>query len=307
MYNLPNRPSYTTRTVSVTGLLDDAFQILKRHFILFFGIAAIVVVPFSLLIAYANARATPNYQAHVQHLRDLTDRVSGTVDLDQAAVTGAVEDVMKDIGKMLAIGGTLSVIEYSLMGAALAVAVAESYAERPTTIRRCYKTALARLAPTIASALAVGIGLVVLGTLPATLATVAGSPGLGVVLLMISMILVLFYGVRVSLYLQAVVLERQNVSSILRSYRLTAGFFWKTLGLLVLTTVTVALLIILTDTIVLHATDNSEPIDTVVNLIITTATMPLVLCAQTLLFLDLKTVREGFSTEQLVTDLNALQ
>jgi hypothetical protein len=40
--------------------------------------------------------------------------------------------------------------------------------------------------------------------------------------------------------------------------------------------------------------------------VISTATTPLVLCAQTLLFLNLKVVKEEYTTEMLVRDLAAL-
>jgi hypothetical protein len=306
MNNFPDRSVYTTRTVSVLAILDDAFRIITRHFLLFFGIAAMLIVPVSLLIAVTAMLVAPDYQVHIRHVQDLTNQANTGGSLNQAAMTGAVEELAKDIGKVLAVAGALSLIQYALMGGALIFATVESYAERPTTLIRCYRAALKRLLPAVATALAFAASMIVIIALPATLAAVAGSSILAAVWLMISPIVVLFLCVRFSLYLPAVVLEKRNILALARSYRLTSGFFWKTVGLILLTSVTVGLLILLTDSIVSHATNNNQPVNTVVNLLISTATMPLVVCAQALLFLDLKTVREGYNTEQLVTDLNAL-
>jgi hypothetical protein len=115
-----------------------------------------------------------------------------------------------------------------------------------------------------------------------------------------------FLAVRLSLVMQLVVLEGRGLGSLKRSYRLTRGYFWKTFGLLGLTSVMVALMVNLTDTIVLHFTGNNQVINTVVNLLISTATTPLVLCAQTLLFLNLKMKKEEYSSADLIVDLERL-
>jgi hypothetical protein len=307
MNSYPDRSPYTSRTVSVMAILDDAFRIVTRHFRLFLGIAALLVIPVTLVIAGTTAVVAPNYQAHITHVRDLTNQANlDNGSMDQAAITGAVEELAKDIGKLLAVGGVLSLTEYALMGSALVIATVESYAGRSTSILRCYQAAIPRVLPAIGTALAFGVIMAAIVAVPAVLAAIAGSATLAAVWVLIASLIVLFLCIRFSLYLPAVVIEKRATSALARSFTLTAGFFWKTVGLILLTTFTVALLILLSDTVVSAATHSNQIVSTIVNLTISTITMPLVLCAQTLLFLDLKTVREGYDTEQLVTDLNKL-
>jgi hypothetical protein len=221
-------------------------------------------------------------------------------------MTNAFETVARDGAKLLAIAGSFSVVQYGLMGGALAVAVSESYAQRQTTVAHSYNVAVHRLLPLVASMVALFGLLLVIGVAPAGLAAAAGASGLAVVLFMIALIAIVILGVRLSLVMQAVVLEKRGLTSLKRSFQLTRGFFWKTLGVLLLTSIMVGLMVNLTDAIVLHFTGDNAAISTVINVVISTATTPLVLCAQTLLFLNLKMVKEDYSTELLIRDLDAL-
>jgi hypothetical protein len=298
------KPQY--RTISVTAILDDAFTIIRKHFALLFGIAAIIIVPFTLLSSFLTRNVSADYSKHASRLADLADQTRRGFSVSNTTMTNAFEAVARDGAKLLAIAGSFSIVQYGLMGGALAVAVSESYAQRQTSLAHSYNVAIHRLVPLLASMITLFALLLVIGAVPAGVAAVAGAPGLGVVLLMVSLIAVVILGIRLSLVMQAVVLEKHGLASLKRSFRLTRGYFWKTLGVLVLTTIMVSLMVNLIDSIVLHFTGDNAAISTVINLVISTATTPLVLCAQTLLFLNLKVVKEEYTTEMLVRDLAAL-
>lgn len=298
------KPRY--KTISVTAILDDAFTIIRKNFALLFTIAAIVIVPFTLLSSFLTRGVMSDYTKHASRLADLVDQTRRNLNVDNTTMTNAFAAVARDGAKLLAITGTFSVVQYGLMGGALAVAVSESYAGRKTTLAHSYNVAVHRLLPLVASMVALFGLLLAIGAVPAGLAAVAGAQGLAVVLFMISIIAIVILGVRLSLVMQAVVLEKRVLTSLKRSLQLTRGYFWKTLGVLLLTSIMVALMVSLTDAIVLHFTGDNAAISTVINIVISTATTPLVLCAQTLLFLDLKTVKEEYSTESLIRDLDAL-
>jgi hypothetical protein len=305
MYGEPRRANYNL-TLSVTAILDDAFQLIRQRFGLLFGISALIIVPITLLSAFLSRGAMSDYTKHVSKLKDLTDRVQQGLSVSDARMSDAVVAVAKDGVKLLAIVGTLSVLQYGLLGCALTVAVCDGFVQRQTSLARSYRAVAHRLWPLLGS-LVVMIGLLLaVVALPAGLAAAAGAAGLAIVLLLASLFVGVFLAVRLSLVMQVVVLEGRGVGSLKRSYRLTRGYFWKTFGLLGLTSVMVALMVNLTDTIVLHFSGNNQAINTLVNLLISTATTPLVLCAQTLLFLNLKMKKEEYSPADLIADLDRL-
>ena len=294
-----------SRSISVTAILDDAFSLLRENIRLCFGIVAILVAPLTLLSSFLSNRAVTDAQPHMQRLTDLSDRLQRNEPVSNSEWSRALAPVAKDFAKILAIVGGISLLEYSLVGGALAIAVCKRYLLLETSFSQCYRLAFRRFGGVLLASLATALLLVLIFAAPASIAAVAGAPGVAALLLMASMIAVVIIGVRASLILPVAAIERRGLSALRRSFSLTEGYFRKTAGMLVMTTVVVYLLTLLTNTIVMHATSGNNLIDTIANVIISAATTPLVLCAQTLLYVALRKKQERLTDEVLEAELSA--
>ncbi len=172
--------------------------------------------------------------------------------------------------------------------AAVARAAADIYLGEPVTIGGTYRYALSRL-PSI-------LWITILTTL-ATL--------LGLVLLIIPGIIAL---VRLAFAPAALVVEGHRGSTALRrSWRLTKGFFWRTLGTLLLSGVIVAIvsgIISLPGELVVQAMGpEAWPISALVTVLATVLLTPFGMLVVVLLYFDLRIRKEGFDIEVMAREL----
>ncbi len=291
--------------ISVTSILDDAFNILRRSFALVVAASALLIVPVTLLSTFLTARVAPNVNAHAQRVVDLSNDMQDGHTIAVSTWTNAVIAVVKDYLKILAVAGGLGLAQACLLGCALGAAVSLLCLGRETTVAACYRFAARRFVKAVSATLAAVAFLVLCAGVPALLGVLTGSTGLTALLVLGSLIVVAVLGVRMSLLVQVVTVEGRGLSALARSFALTKGYFWKVIGLTLLTTFMVFLMVNLTDTIVMHATNNAL-VDTLVNVTITTLTSPLVLCAQMLLYMQLRIAKEGFGPEALAEEMRAV-
>jgi hypothetical protein len=296
----PSRPR--TGNISVTAILDDAFNLLRYHFALVLTTGALFIVPLTLLSSFLTDRVAPNVQAHTQHFVDLSNQIQAHGTVSDKAWNSALAVVAKDYVKIFAVSGCTALLQACLVGCALAIAVCMLYLDRQTTVGACYRLAASRFVKAIAAMLAAGALVLLCVGVPALLGLLTGSSDLTTALVFFATIAVIVLGVRLSLVVQVVAVEGRGLSALARSIALTRGYFWKVISLTLLTSFVVLLMINLTGAIVMRAT-NSEVVDVLANVIITTIMTPLVLCAQTLLYLQLRLAKEDFSPQALAGEV----
>lgn len=298
-------PGMRSSKISVMTILDESFSLLRREYALVLAVGALLIVPLTLLSSFLTDRVAPDVKAHTQRLADLSNQIDNHDSVANSAWTHALVAVIKDYVKIFAVSGGTALLQACLAGCALAVAVCLICLGRQTTVVASYRFAARRFAKAISATLAAAAFVLLCAGVPALLGVVTGSADVISVLMLGSLILVVILGVRLSLLIQIIAIEGRGLSALARSYSLTRGYFWKVLGLMLLTSFVVLLMINLTDAIVMRTTNNSL-VDLLANLIITTAVSPLVLCAQTLLYLRLRIAKEDLSPQTLAGDLDAV-
>jgi len=187
--------AYDIRPLSFSEILDRAFRVLLDNFVLFWGIAALVMVPTRILFA----------SGHV-----FGNRMAGALTIVFGLIAGPT------------------------MRAALVMGVAEAYLNRPVTIIEAYRSArpialpyigtflLYVVAVAVATAVPAGFGIGVLASVPIL---VGGAEIAGVAC-------GTYFGIRWSLYGPVIVLERRFGSAAFRRSRdLVRDCWWHTFGI----------------------------------------------------------------------------
>jgi hypothetical protein len=254
---------YSDRRVSVTGLLDDAFWLVRRNYKLFYGVIALFLVPCGML---------------------------------QAALPKSLSLLATGVG----------LLETGLAGCALTIAVCERSLDRSTTVAHCCRVAVRRLGRAALAFVALFALLMAIVVVPVVFAAALQSRALVILCLLVSAGVALVLLIRYSLCVQVIALEGHGVGSLGRSFALTAGYFWKTVGLLLLTTVPVGISNVLTTSRVGQLTQGNHLAVVAVGLLLQMAAMPLTFGAAVLLYLDLRTKQEDFSRNALAGELDAL-
>jgi len=184
--------AYDIRPLSFGEILDRAFRVFLDNFVLLFGIAATVWIPSGIILA--SALVVGRGAANILNLLFLM--VAGPI-----------------------------------MQAALTIAVAETYLDRPITIIDAYRAARPIILPVLGTYLLVGVVLVAPGAL------VAGTYFVSQTLLVIAVIaylavLIYFIGCW-SLTGPVMIVERRfGMSAPRRSRELVLGSWWRTVGIL---------------------------------------------------------------------------
>jgi len=291
----------------VGELLDGAFTLYRRNFLLLVAIAAMVQVPFALL------------QLLLFEVSGVGDRVGSIRDLisSGAAQGGLTPDqssqLATDLGTAVAFYGLVFVLQYlvvyPLSLAATTSAVSARYLDQPASVGSSYRAALSRWRSIIA--LVLTLLLVVAGGVAVSglLALLTGSVALfdvGVVAALVAYVVLL---VRTAVGPQSIVLERLGgVAGIRRSWQLTTGSAWRTFGIVLLLGV---IQLVAANVIVLPldaAIARSDPatqllVSQVGSAVTAVFVAPITLVTLTLLYYDLRIRREGFDIEMLAASL----
>lgn len=270
---------YQPRQLAVGDLLDEAFRIYRSNFITFISITAIALVPLSLL--YLLSFAT---------LEDAT-----IVDFLQA------------------------IIITNLLSPALCATVMLLYRGQQTDFATAYSIGAQRMLSVLSTNLLMGlliglpIGLLVFFAIFAGFAPGAGTSLIAIGGFLVLIPLLIYLSVRLLLVVPVIVIESASGwQAITRSWALTRGFFWRIVGISLLTGILIFLLAELPVLLVgmffgaegitgnLRLFQGAAVVVAQVGQIIT---LPIQWAIYTLFYYDLRVRNEGYDLELLAQQL----
>jgi hypothetical protein len=232
----------------IGDVLDAAFRLYRRHFLVFLGISALLQVPMAAL------QFAAQYLLAGQAFRDIMAFAENPPSPGPGQSPFDVLPVQQYIlffGVTVGISLLYYLVVHNLTAAALTNAVAQTRQGRPVSILGAYALSLrSYLALVVASAVPVAGSVVLFGIIMGCAIGVAGVAAsrlggeivaavivtllaLGALLLLFALMLFIF--VRLALTTQAIVLEGAGpLRGIGRSWRLTGSGFWRVLLAVVL-------------------------------------------------------------------------
>ena len=303
------------RPMSIGDMLDAAFRLYRRHFLTFIGIVALLQVPMAMLqfliqYAYGNTALT----SWVNFISRLPASRPGTNPFDSFPLG----DLVTVAATSLVLGAIQFLLIRNLITGALANAISRSYTGQPISILGAYSIVPRRFLSLIGAALSAVLFGCSFGSMAALFAgSNRASGALAAILVILVMfglfallgLAALFFYTRLLVTTQAIVLEdRGPLAGLARSWRLVAGSFWRTLGILVLMGILSYIIAAFPATVVSFALTigSGNALDNLVrNQVITTllaqlgqiVVLPLQLAIYTLLYYDLRIRKEGYDLE----------
>lgn len=252
----------TLKPMTIGDIMDNTFYLYRDHFLVFFGTAAIIFLPFTLAVDWFSGLAGANFQA-------LPEEVPFTMTLLAEGLLG------------LAVIVVLSVLITPLEGALVKAAADAALGVKPS-IAASFKAPLARYLPTLAMTALMSAAILV-----------------GLAFLVIPGALVFLW---FSVAFQAVLLEKVGpVAALARSRKLTRGALGRIFLLLSAFGLLVGAIQYALNVPVLAllaaALPDGGPLVALVQVLqglIAALVAPLFLIALTLLYLDLRVRKEGF-------------
>lgn len=312
------------RQLGLGELLDETFRLYRNNFLDFVAIAALILVPYTIInfaIQLPFQTRLAQFQAQAGNPATFQNQLPVRM-LGELAVWYVI---------LIGTGLLYVIVFQPLLQGALARAISQRYLDRPTGIGDSFGAALrrspaligSRLIPTLLGSVSFGIvfGLFVAAfvlmlrtagrgaaqartSVPLVLLMV----GLGFLLLLIASIVVGCVAVRIIFTSQIVMIEgRGPWASLVRSWRLTQRYFWRTLGFVIV----IVLLVVLLSSIPTLAI--ALPVQffagqrtylivaSAVGGILNVIATPFAMIAYTLMYYDLRIRKEGFDLEQQTT------
>ncbi len=241
------------RPLSIGELLSAGFRLYRRKLPLLLAITAIAQAPIIMLqiiitLVYSEA-AQKEFQNYTQNISNLLNRgpVNPLLRLDNY--------MAQTIG--LQIVNMVNLLVMGVIGTAIAYAITQLFAGNQVTVRSAYNIGGERWRAVIGSglvwilvlALVVGgmSALSIFGLRAAFItgggidrsaairATLVGFVVMGVVILL-SLLFIGLVWLRFTFYPQVIAVESSGfLQSLIRSWRLVQGYFWRTLGVIILT------------------------------------------------------------------------
>ena len=293
----------------VGGILDQSFRLYRKHFLVFLAIAVALEVPVQVAIQAVQLALIGPANEMLKQLTsgDFTAASRSETFINQGLYTFASYLLM-------AVRITLLTASF----AAFAVAVQDSYSDRPVSFRRSYGQVLKRPGPLLGMMgvmLLVGIGIFGFAGLsglstvamqnPSNLAWICSGFLVGIV----TFIVAVYYYVRLQPAVPALVIE--NISpreAISRSSRLMRGSWWRTVGLLLLLYILTAIVAggpaaLIAGIVALFVKFDlvvSQAVSGAVSIITGAIILPVQLVALTLYYFDLRVRKEGYDLETAI-------
>lgn len=296
------------RPHGIGELLDGAFTLYRRNFLLLVAIAAVVQVPFALiqLVLF-------EVSGVASRIGSLNDTLHTIGNQGSALTPDQSSQLLSDLGGTVAYYALVFIVQYlvvyPLSLAATTAAVSNRYLDQEATVGGSYRAAFARWRSITAMVLAVA--LIVIGGLAVSvlLALATGQIAffyLGFLVAIVAYVVVL---VRTTVAPQAIVLERLGgFPGLSRSWALTRGASGRVFGirfLLGLIQLIAGYVIILPLDAAVAGTSTSTQllIGQVGQAVTAVFIAPITLVTLTLLYYDLRIRREGFDIEMLAASL----
>lgn len=274
------------RPMGIGDILDATFSLYRANFSLFVATVAIVEVPLQIIIVILQL-------AIVDSTTSIRNISTGTGGLTQQQ-TDTLVHWLTAVASVSVITGIITAIALVIQSAALAVVISNRYLNRAITVGDAYRAAVNRLGPLLVAIIWTGIRLILLGIACVVL---IGIP------------FFIYFSVAWSLIAQVIMLENgSGTGASGRSRQLISGFWWKTLGLLVITAILVGILGGIPSAIISGAMSGADLgartlVSGIVGAIVTILLRPIQTGATTLLFYDLKIRKEAFDLEAMARHL----
>ena len=295
------------RPRSIGELLDAAFTLYRRNFVLLVSIAAVVQLPYAVIqLVVFRATDVASHSSSVQNLNTTLGN-NGTLTPAQTS------QLTSDVGALAVYFGVTLLVQliivYPLSLAATTHAVSNRYLDLAATVGSSYRAALSMWRSLIAMVLLLGV--IVGGTLGVAivLGVASGSFGGIAVLLLMAFVFAVFVLVRATVAAQSIVIERlSGLGGLRRSWALTRRFFWRLVGIL-LVLVLLQLIVGSVFSLPILAVTSAVPSDVrqmisqAVSSVSAIFVVPVTLVTLTLVYYDLRIRREGFDIEMLTAAL----
>lgn len=294
------------RPRGVGELLDGAFTLYRRNFLLLVAIAAVVQVPFALLSLIGFELA--NIGGRLTSLQTLSRELANQ---GNTLTPEQTSQLANSVGAAVAYFAALFIVQFfivtRLSQAAITSAVSARYLDQPTSVGASYRAALSRWRALIAMVL--WLMLIIVGpfALSVLLAFLVGP--LVIIALIVMAIFVFIILLRTTVAPQAIVLERKRGwPGIRRSFELTNGSSWRIFGILLLLGIIQAIAgaaLSLPLNALISAADfgTQQVVGQVAQAFVSVFITPIGLVTLTLLYYDLRIRREGFDIEMLAASL----
>lgn len=298
------------RALSIPELVDAAFTLFRRNFLLIVAIAALVEIP-AALVYFVVSRST-DYAAHLDNLNQLSSASSRQGGLTQSQRDQFTSD-LTSLAVFFAATLVINYVVVQLLGrAATTRAVSDRYLDRPSSVGGSYRVALRALLPLLGAGL---IQLLTFGGVAAVvvlLAIAAGPSSAPAVLVLGAFLLVplVVVYIRWSLVAQTVVIEGLGALRALgRSWALTRHRFWRTFWLYlllgVITAIISGVLTALVNAFIPGGSTSTGALgaQAAVNAVVGVVVAPVTLIASTLYYYDLRIRGEAFDLQMLAESL----
>lgn len=294
---------YTTR--GIPELIDGAISLYRRTFLPVVAVAALVAVPLAVVTYLLN---------HSGDVGHRTDSIRATVNQvsAQGGATQAQHDaLLSDAASVLLV--TAAVLIVGVLGqllttAAVSPLVSERYLDREPTVDGALRI-MGRRVGGLLTALLIEIAVIGGPFILGGILLVTGSPGLAALLLLAAIPPAAILGVRWGLMPQVAVLEGLGGAAALRrSWRLTAGSYWRTVGVyLLFALVTGIASLVVSSLFVLPFSGTSHDtqlaLSTVAGVLTQVFLSPVTIIGLVLYYYDLRIRTEAFDLEMLARTL----
>ncbi|HEX4754403.1 MAG TPA: glycerophosphoryl diester phosphodiesterase membrane domain-containing protein [Candidatus Dormibacteraeota bacterium] len=297
------------RAQAVGELLDSAFTLYRRNFLLIVAITAVVQVPLTLF-SYIVYQLT-GFEGALTRLRQLT--AGGTITQQQ------LSDLKSPLITLAAVGLAVFLVQTLLVQpvatAAMTRAVGDIYLDKPTSVAAVYSAVARRIGGVIGVSVLlflVGVGIVAAVFVLSLGAVVAAGQAGAVLLLAIipaALFAVIVFYTRWLFAAPIVILERLGpVAALRRSWRLVRGSTGRVLGITLLVVLITGILSTVVSALLSVATqfgdDNLRLIlNQLATLLADVLILPISLIVIVLLYYDLRIRREAFDIEMLAATL----
>lgn len=296
------------RPRSIGELLDAAFTLYRRNFLLLVAIAAVVQLPYAVLelVVYRVADIGGRV-GNLQTFSSTINNQGGQITPDQTSqLTG-------DLGAFAVYFGAVLLVQffivYPLSLAATTHAVSNRYLDKEATVGGSYRAALTMWRSLIAMVLLLTLMIGGAFAVVVVLGVLSGAAAALFLLFLPLAIFAIILLVRTTVAAQAIVIEHTGGRAGLhRSWRLTNRFFWRIVGILLvlglLQTIVGGLLAVPVVTLASGLpVSTQQMISQAISAISAIFVAPVSLVTLTLLYYDLRIRREGFDLEMLTAAL----
>jgi hypothetical protein len=296
------------RPRGIGELLDAAFTLYRRNFLLLVAIAAVVQLPYAVLelIVYRLADIGTRLGS-LQNFGNTINNQGGRITPEQT------QQITGDIGAFAVYIGVVLLVQYFIVYplslAATTHAVSNRYLDQPATVGGSYRAAFGMWRSLIAMVLL--LALVIGGTfaLAVLVGVLSGAAALLALLFVVVFVFAVMVLVRTTVAAQTIVIERTGGrAGLQRSWRLTNGFFWRIVGILLVLGLLQAIVGGIVGLPVLAlasglSVDAQQMISQAISAVSAIFVAPVTLVTLTLLYYDLRIRREGFDLEMLTAAL----